>query len=99
MLDRARTSFMTADAVACVHQFLGQNDEAFEWLERAVEEQAVWAPFIGIDALFGPLRRDARFDTFCQRHRIPVWPLPPSAFDRFAGRESDGGGGQITRAP
>ena len=81
VLSRRETEFMTPDAIGCIHQFLGQNDEAFRWLEVAVEELALWVPFIGIDALFSPLRRDPRFVNFCDRHRIPVHRLPPNAFD------------------
>ncbi len=80
---RSATEFITPDAIACVHQLLGQNDEAFEWLARAIDEQALWASFVGIDPIFAPLRRDARFAPFCQQHGIPMRPLPPSALDRL----------------
>jgi serine/threonine-protein kinase len=83
MLARSATEFMTPDAVACVHQLLGQNDEAFDWLRRAVDEQALWAAFVGIDPIFSLLRRDSRFVPFCQTHHLPVRPLPPSALDRL----------------
>lgn len=83
MLARETTEPMGPDAIACVYQLLGRNDEAFEWLRRAVDEQAVWTGFVGIDPIFAPLRRDARFEPFCRSHRLPMRSLPPSALDRL----------------
>jgi serine/threonine protein kinase len=83
ILARSRSEFMTPDAIACIHQLLGQNDEAFRWLSRAVEEQALWTGFVGIDPIFAPLRRDPRFQSFCHEHRITVRPLTPSALDHL----------------
>jgi eukaryotic-like serine/threonine-protein kinase len=83
MLARREKEYINADAIACVHQLLGLNDDAFKWLEVAVEECAVWSGFIGIDALFAPLRRDPRFQPFCRAHRIPVCPIPATAFDQL----------------
>ena len=83
MLERGKTEFMSLDAIACVYQLLGRNDQAFECLDRAVVAKAVWLPFIGIEALFVPLRRDPRFANFCSRHRIPMHPLPPTALERL----------------
>jgi len=81
---RRATEFITPDAIGCVHQLLGQNDEAFHWLDRAVGEQALWAGFVGVDPIFGTLRRDARFESFCHAHGLPLRPLPPSALDKLA---------------
>lgn len=70
-----------ADAIACVCQLLGRNDEAFRWLERGVQVQASWIGYIGVDPLFALLARDARFDTFCETHRIVRRAYPRTAFD------------------
>lgn len=72
-----------ADALACVAQLLGRFDLAFTWLEKAVEQRALWVGFLGIEPLFAILRRDPRFASFCAQHRIPMHPIPPSAFDRL----------------
>ncbi len=81
MLARRATEFMTADAIACVFGLLGENDEAFRWLAVAVEEQASWIGYIGIDPIFAPVRKDAKFEPFCRQAGIPLRPLPPSALD------------------
>jgi serine/threonine-protein kinase len=70
-----------ADSIACVLQLLGRNDEAFQWLERAMTAKASWTGFIGVDPLFALLARDPRFGPFCDAHRITRRPLAPSAFD------------------
>ena len=81
MLAQRATGFVTPDAIACIHAILGQNDEAFRWLSQAVEEQACWVGYVGVDPLFAPLRKDPRFEPFCREHGIPVLPLPPTALD------------------
>ncbi len=40
---------------------LGDWDQAFTWLEKAVEEHAEWLCKIRVDPVFDPLRSDSRF--------------------------------------
>jgi tetratricopeptide (TPR) repeat protein len=83
VLARSATEFMTHDAIACIYTHLGDHDEAFRWLERAATEQAFWLSYLGIEPMFAPLRRDARFEPFCRKWRIPVQPLPATAIDAW----------------
>ncbi len=46
---------------------LGDNDEAFAWLDRAVEHRTQWLSEIGVDAMFDRLRPDPRFDALLRR--------------------------------
>ena len=46
------------------------------------------AGFVGVNAIFPPLRRDPRFKSFCQTHGLTVRPLPPSALDHLATPEA-----------
>jgi hypothetical protein len=40
---------------------LGDNDRAFEWLEKAFQERAALLPFLNVEPMLDPLRRDSRF--------------------------------------
>jgi TolB-like protein/Flp pilus assembly protein TadD len=53
--------------IALVHAHLGENDEAFEWLERAYEERDVWLVWLKREPRFDVLRSDPRFDGLLRR--------------------------------
>src|SRR5262245_1358565 len=48
--------------VAMVHAGLGDNDQAFFWLRKAVDELDAWIIFLKADSTFTTLRSDPRFD-------------------------------------
>ncbi len=58
---RAKETYVPADYFAVIHMGLGELDQAFEWLGRAVEERALHAVFLAVDPLFDDLRDDERF--------------------------------------
>jgi TolB-like protein/Tfp pilus assembly protein PilF len=47
--------------VALVHAGLQDYDEAFRWLQRALEERSPWLGYLQVDPQFDPLRGDPRF--------------------------------------
>jgi len=52
---------------AQIYASLGDNEQAFAWLDKALEEQAIWLPFLKVDVKFDPLRSDPRFQTLLRR--------------------------------
>jgi len=56
-------------AAAFVHAYigLGDNDEAFAWLERAYGEQSNFLIYLKVFPLFDPLRGDPRFQDLVRR--------------------------------
>ena len=56
--------------VATVYAGLGDHDQAFAWLEKAVEELTVRVYIMG--PMFEELRRDARFAHFQRRMATPI---------------------------
>jgi len=56
-------------AAAFVHAYigLGDNDEAFAWLERAYGEQSNFLIYLKVFPLFDPLRGDLRFKDLVRR--------------------------------
>ena len=75
MIDRLKTasrqSYVPAFFVALVYAGLEDKDQAFAWLERAREERFNRLAYLNVEALWDPLRSDARFDDLVQRIGIP----------------------------
>jgi len=57
--------------IASVHARLGQQEEAFEWLEKAFQERASFLVNLKIHPLYDGLRDDPRFDALAKRIGIP----------------------------
>jgi tetratricopeptide (TPR) repeat protein len=53
--------------VATIYAALGEQDAAFEWIERAFNERAPALTHLKADPRFEPLRADARFAVWLQR--------------------------------
>lgn len=83
------------EAIARIYAWSGQNDKAFEWLEKAVEERGPAAAIaIQLD-LYDRIRQDPRYPAFLETHEIASEdfshiefdpPFPPelqAAIDRY----------------
>ena len=47
--------------IAMIHVGLQQNDEAFVWLHRALEQRSIWLGYLNVEPQLDPLRSDQRF--------------------------------------
>ena len=58
--------------VALAYVGLGDNDQAFRWLDKALQERS--GPFneVNADPLFDPLRTDPRFAALLRRMGLPL---------------------------
>jgi TolB-like protein/Flp pilus assembly protein TadD len=72
--DEARVVLTQLNALSCktyvspydlalVHLGLQENDEAFAWLQRAVEQRSLWLGYLGVEPQLDPLRSDPRFQS------------------------------------
>ncbi|MBK9214180.1 MAG: tetratricopeptide repeat protein [Chloracidobacterium sp.] len=52
---------------AQIYASLGDDEQAFAWLDKAIEEQAIWLPFLKVDVKFEPLRSDPRYQALLRR--------------------------------
>ena len=52
---------------ATIYAALGQSDEAFKWLENAVNERDLYLLWLKVDSAVDPLRRDPRFEELSTR--------------------------------
>ncbi len=65
LIDKANRSYVAADQIASVFVALGDHDEAFRWLNRAVDEHS--GEIIARRRELRPLRSDSRFAEFLRR--------------------------------
>ena len=63
----ARRQHVPAYFFAVVHHALGDNDEAFRWLDRAFEERSGWMARLKVEPWVDGLRTDPRFAALMQR--------------------------------
>ena len=63
--------YVTAYGVALVYESLAQNDSAFAWLDRAVQERTHWLVWLNRDPRWRPLRADPRFKSLVRRVGLP----------------------------
>ena len=67
-LEKRRTAgYVPAGAFVNAYLGLGENDQAFAWLEQAYKEQSNILQFLKVHPLFDPIRSDPRFADLVRR--------------------------------
>ncbi|MEO8679883.1 MAG: winged helix-turn-helix domain-containing protein [Vicinamibacterales bacterium] len=61
LLELRKTTFVPAFYVALLYTGVGDKDQAFAWLDRAIEERSGYLMEIHVDPMFDTLHSDARF--------------------------------------
>jgi eukaryotic-like serine/threonine-protein kinase len=67
LLDLRRTRYFAGDSIAEIYAALGDKDEAFRWLDRAVAEHSAPIHGIGVRPEFRSLHSDPRFAEILRR--------------------------------
>jgi hypothetical protein len=57
----------TAVEIACGYHWLGDDDVAYAWLERAFEARSVWMTFLHLEPRLRRLRGTQRFEELLKR--------------------------------
>ena len=68
--EMARGAVVNPHSMAIVHMGLGEIDQAFEWLERGVDEFTMMLNFAAVNPVLDPLRGDPRFHTLLQKLKL-----------------------------
>lgn len=71
---RSQQRYVSPYDVAVVHVGLHENDEAFEWLERAFEHRSIWLGYLNVEPQLDALRSDRRFQELLVRVGLPSSP-------------------------
>jgi serine/threonine-protein kinase len=69
---RARKTYVNSFDVALLYAIAGENDQAFEWLGKCLEERSPHMPYVGAYIELEPLRSDPRFQHLLRKMNIPV---------------------------
>ncbi len=64
------TRYVSPYTVAAIHAGLGDQDEAFKWLETAVEGRDIWLMNLKVDPVFSKLRSNRKFTDLLARIRL-----------------------------
>ncbi len=68
LLDKAKRQYVSPEQLAIVYAGLGENESAFQWLERAYEARSAWlASGILSSPDYDSLRGDPRFPAFVRK--------------------------------
>ena len=63
LLSTSKEEYVSAYDIAMIYTGLGDIDQAFNWLEKAVEEHSYLLIYLNVDPILDPLRSDKRFNT------------------------------------
>jgi DNA-binding winged helix-turn-helix (wHTH) protein/TolB-like protein/Tfp pilus assembly protein PilF len=62
--------YVSPYTVAAIYAGLGDNEQAFKWLEKAVETRDIWLMNLKVDPVFAKLRSERRFTDILARIRL-----------------------------
>ena len=68
----SKRSYFSPYLIASVYVGLGDNDQAFAWLEQACEKRDPWLANIKVEPAFDPLHSDPRFVELERRIGLPL---------------------------
>ncbi len=69
---RAHKTYVNSIDVAVLYSIAGEIDQAFEWLEKCLEERNPQLPYLGAYVEFDPLRSNPRFQALLRKMNLPV---------------------------
>jgi eukaryotic-like serine/threonine-protein kinase len=69
---RAQREYISPVDIAMIYGGLGEQDRAFEWLERGFTGRAYGLVFLPTDPRFDPLRNDRRYASLMKRVGLPT---------------------------
>jgi len=62
--------YVSPYTVAAIYAGLGDQEQAFKWLETAVEERDIWLMNLKVDPVFAKLRSHRQFTDILARIRL-----------------------------
>jgi len=62
--------YVPSDVIASVYVALHNFDQAFQYLEKAINERAGWMIFIKLDPIWDPIRKDPRYLHILQKMNL-----------------------------
>jgi DNA-binding winged helix-turn-helix (wHTH) protein/TolB-like protein/tetratricopeptide (TPR) repeat protein len=72
---RRTQTYVPPSHLAKIHAALGENDQAFAWLNKARDEHDVWLIWLASEPMWDSLRSDPRFGDLLRRLGLPSTPF------------------------
>jgi tetratricopeptide (TPR) repeat protein len=69
-LESMEEQWVSRFGIAITYFSLGQNDEGFEWLERAYDDRDPRLPYLGMHPAFDNVKSDPRYLEWCDRLKL-----------------------------
>lgn len=76
LLKKALSGYVSAYDIAIVYAGLGDKDQAFTWLQKAINERSMFVVHMNWDARLDGLRADPRFAELVKQLGAPSTPMP-----------------------
>lgn len=73
LVERSKTSYVTPYFLAMAHVAIGENDPAFEYFEKAFEENNQWLLWIGTEPKLKEIRKEERFLNLFRQSGNPIF--------------------------
>jgi serine/threonine-protein kinase len=70
LYERAQDRYVSPVDFAKLHNQLGDTDEAFRWIDRAIEDRRGWLVYLNVEPAVDNLRTDPRFHGLLRRMRL-----------------------------
>jgi serine/threonine-protein kinase len=71
LLENSKQTYVAPIEIAKKYALLGENDEAFSWLEKSYDERSTQLVFLKVDPNWDTLRSDPRFVDLVKRIGLP----------------------------
>jgi hypothetical protein len=73
VLDELKRSkrYVSPYHIAIIHVGLEENDQAFQWLDKAYQDGGPWLLYLQVDPRLDRLRSGSRYTGLLQRLRLP----------------------------
>jgi tetratricopeptide (TPR) repeat protein len=72
LLVRSQPGFVSPEILANIYCGLDDRERAMDWLEKAYAARAPGLVYIGVDAVYDPLRSEARFQALVHKLQLPA---------------------------
>jgi tetratricopeptide (TPR) repeat protein len=71
LIDRTSRTYVQPMWIAAIHAALGNNDQAFQWLRKALGDRSVWLIYLKADPVFDSLHADPHFADLVRQVGLP----------------------------
>ena len=70
LLSTSKQKYVSAFDIAMIYTGLGEKDNAFDWLKKAIDEHSYLLIYLNVDPILDPLRTDKRFNKLREKMNL-----------------------------